>query len=50
MKWLFIGLLVLGCFSVMATYGANDPKQKKIYKYITIIIWIITFVLANILL
>jgi hypothetical protein len=50
MKWLFIGLFALGCFSGMATYGADDPKQKKIYKWITIIIWIITFVLANILL
>ena len=50
MKWLFIGLFALGCFSIMATYGADDPKQKKIYKYITIIIWIITFILANILL
>ena len=50
MKWLFIGLVAFGCFSSMATYGADNHRQKKIYKYITIIIWVITFVLANVLL
>lgn len=50
MKWFFIGLFALGCFSAMATYGADNPKQKKIYMYITIIIWVIILILANILL
>jgi Mn2+/Fe2+ NRAMP family transporter len=50
MKWLFIGLFIFGCFSLMATYGASNLKQKKIYKWITIVTWIVTFVLANLLL
>jgi hypothetical protein len=34
----------------MATLGASNPKQKKIYKWITIATWIVIFVLANTLL
>jgi len=47
MKWLFVGMCALGGFSLMATYGAHNPKQKKIYACITAIVWIVTFVLAN---
>jgi hypothetical protein len=50
MKWLFVVLFIFGSSSTMATYGASDPKQKRIYRWITIITWAIMLILANVLL
>jgi hypothetical protein len=50
MKWLFVVLFIFGSFSALATYGASDPKQKKIYRWITIIIWLTMLILGNTLL
>jgi len=50
MKWIFIALIAFASFSALATYGADNPKQKRIYACFTVLMWIIVFVLANVLL
>jgi hypothetical protein len=47
MKWVMITLFVLGCLFSNAAYGTEDQKQKKVYKWIAISIWILLLILAN---
>lgn len=47
MKWLFILLSILGSMCLLATIGANNPKQRKQYLIWTIMIWVIMFILIN---
>jgi hypothetical protein len=47
MKWLFYILFAFGCIASIATRGATDKKQKRVYLLITIAIYILIFILAN---
>lgn len=54
MKWLFIGLFIIGGLFANAWYGAEEPKQtrlqKRAYGLIALGIWMLTLILANTLL
>jgi hypothetical protein len=50
MKWLLIGLFVVGALFANAWYGATEPKQKRAYGVIAVGIWALVLVLANTLL
>jgi hypothetical protein len=41
-------LLILGCIAAYKAFGAEDPKQKKLYALIALFIGGILFYLGNI--
>ena len=47
MKWLLIGLFIIGCLFANAWYGAQEPKQKRACGLIALGIWVLVLVLAN---
>jgi hypothetical protein len=54
MKWLLIGLFIVGALFANAWYGAKEPSQtrgqKRAYGFIALGVWLLTLVLANTLL
>ena len=54
MKWLFIGLFIIGGLFANAWYGANERThtraQKRAYGLIALGIWLLMLVLADTLL
>jgi len=50
MKILFTILILFSTFSTLAIFGATNPKQKRMYIIFTIFVWVLTTVLANVLL
>jgi hypothetical protein len=47
MKWLLIGLFIIGTFCSLSAYGSTDKKQKRIYMILAGAIWLLMLVLAN---
>jgi hypothetical protein len=47
LNWLMIILLILGCISAFKAFGAEDPKQRKLYAFIALFIGGILFVLGR---
>jgi len=50
MGFLVISLFVIGGMFSLAAYGTPDRKKKWIYGLIAAAIWVILFVLANMIL
>ena len=54
MKWLFIGLFIIGGLFTNAWYGAKEPEQtraqKRTYGLVALAIWATALILANTLL
>jgi hypothetical protein len=46
MKWVFIGLFILGCLFSIAGYGAETGRQRRIYWAIAGIIWVSLLILG----
>jgi hypothetical protein len=47
MSWVIILLFILGCVTAFKAFGAEDPRQKKLYGFIALFIGGILFVLGN---
>lgn len=47
MKWLFYLLFAFGCMASLATYGAQDKRQKRTYLILAVSIWLVILILAN---
>jgi hypothetical protein len=47
MNWLIILLFILGCVTAFKAFGAEDPRQKKLYGFIALFIGGVLFVLGN---
>jgi hypothetical protein len=47
MNWVIILLFILGCVTAFKAFGAEDPRQKKLYGFIALFIGGILFVLGN---
>ena len=46
-NWIIIGLLIVGCIVAYKAFGAEDPRQKKIYAFIALFIGGVLFVLGK---
>jgi hypothetical protein len=44
---LIIPLFILGCLAAYKAFGAEDPRQKKLYGFIALFLGGVLFVLGN---
>jgi hypothetical protein len=47
LNWLIIPLFILGCLAAYKAFGAEDPRQKKLYGFIALFLGGVLFVLGN---
>jgi hypothetical protein len=47
LNWLIILLFILGCLSAYKAFGAEDPRQRKLYGFIALFLGGALFVLGN---
>lgn len=50
MKWLFIGLFIVGCWFQLRALGAPEKQTRRIFWTLSVALWLLLLVLGNVLL